>query len=194
MNQLPYRFHEFHTPSQPPFDNPRFLWPTLVGEFVVPIIRGEKNLLYWFCFHGADFQLCFVADNHNRIEEKIEAQKKRLGITSKTKPTEGARLEFFGNRWLAQEKMGVKDVEEKRAELVLRFLHATCELLIDHLIKDGSYWRVERNVDGQNPLGNGFESLAHLVANISQFQFDLLDGNRTAWMRPQPQGNTRLHL
>src|SRR2546429_2928339 len=117
MNQLPYRFHEFHTPTQPPFNNPQLLWPTLVGEFIAPIVRAEKNLVYWFCFHRTDFQLCFVADDHKPIENKIETQKKQFGITSKTKPTDGARLEFFGQRWLAQERMGVKEVEERRAEL-----------------------------------------------------------------------------
>jgi hypothetical protein len=193
----PYRFHEFNTPTHAPFNNLPLLWFTIVGEFLAPIVKDEKDLLYWFCFHGNDFQLCFVADDHKKIEGKIEAQKEKLGITSKTTPTDNARIEFAGNsRFIAKDKIGKIDAEDRRAELVLRLLHSTCELLLDQLVKDGGYWRLEKNEDNQNPLKNSFESILHLISNMSQAEFEVELGllYRTTWMPPQKVPPLRCRL
>ena len=191
----PYRFHEFHTPRHSPFDNPNLLWFTIVGEFIAPIVKEEKDLQYWFCFHGQDFQFCFASQDYKRIEGKIEAQQNSFGIVSKTAPSDGAKIEFTGGtRWLARDKIGNKLLEEQRAELILSFLHSTCALLIDQLVKEGPYWKIEKNEDSQNPLGNSFESLIHLVSNISQAQFDVDLCYRTAWMISQKLFSLRCHL
>lgn len=178
--------HKFNIPTHEPFNNPQLLWFTFVGEFIVPIVKGEKDLLYWFCRHPEDFQFCFVAEDYKSIEEKIEAQKKLCGITTWSPPTNDAGLEFVGTRWLAKDRIATALMAETRAELVLRFLHSTCELLIDNLVKDGPHWRLERNEDKENPLGNSFESLLHLVSNISQAEFDVHVevAYGTEWMRP----------
>jgi hypothetical protein len=66
--------------------------------------------------------------------------------------------------------------------------------LIDQLVKEGPYWKIEKNEDSQNPLGNSFESLIHLVSNISQAQFDVDLCYRTAWMISQKLFSLRCHL
>src|SRR6266567_2888964 len=114
----PYRFHQFHMPTHAPFDNPQLRWLTFVGGFIAPIVKDEKNLLYWFCNHEGEqspnFQFCFVAEDFERIEKKIEDQKDLLGITSKPPlPPDGARIEFAGSpRWLAKDKIGNTALED----------------------------------------------------------------------------------
>ena len=199
----PYRHHEFHTPKIAPFNSAgTLLWPTLVGTFLRPIIESAPDMLYWFCNHGADFQFCFAHADYKKVEVVIEAQKKTFQTTNKVPPAEGATIgtAFRGDRWIAKTKIDCDAPAARRSKLVLQFLHSTSALYLDSIVQVGDYWGVERLVDAaenpksENPLGNGFESLMHLVSNISQAQFVLLDGNRTPWMPPQPAGNTRLWL
>jgi hypothetical protein len=68
---------------------------------------------------------------------------------------------------------------ERRAKLSLKFLCSTVRLHLDSLIPgEGQYWEYQQTPHEYNPLGNNFESLCHLVGNITRFQF-YLDGNRT---------------
>ena len=184
----PYRHHEFFTPQVAPFDTAGpLLWPTLVGAFLRPIIE-TTDMTYWFCNHGADFQFCFAHQDYERIEKVIESQKQAYQTTSKTSPKDGATIgtAFRGTRWMAQSKIDDDALAGKRSVSVLAFLHATSALYLDSIVPDGAYWKLESNSDQQNPLGNNFESLLHLVSNISQAQFDVHLLARTAWM-PQPQ-------
>ena len=76
-----------------------------------------------------------------------------------------------------------------------RFLCATVGLHLDSLVRgEGKYWEYQPTPGGENPYGSNFESLGHLVGNISRFQFDLIDGNRTRWQDQQPPGNIILAL
>lgn len=180
MKISPYRIHEFYSPTNAPhFDNPELRWFSIVGEFIEPIIRDEKDLIYWFCDHGGDFQLCFVSDDFVRIEKKIETQKDLCGVGCKTPAKNNQKIEFIGNdRCIARDKIGT-DKDEKRGWLFLQVLHATCALMMDNLVRDGNYWRVEKNDNAlQNPEGSSFESLHHLFCNISKvstpvFEFEL---------------------
>ena len=171
-----YRFHQFKIPTHDQFADPNFRWFNIVGDFIAPIVVGEEDLLYWFCYHNPDdFQFCFWSENHDKIEQKIADQKKEFSIETKSPPTENAKIEFRGQRWIAPERTGKSTFDEdKRAELILRCLHATCVLFIDSLIKDGGNWRLERNAYlKENPCGNSFESLLHLISNISRAKFDV---------------------
>ena len=72
---------------------------------------------------------------------------------------------------------------EDRALLVIRYLNSICDLYIDNLIKEPSgYWICEPSTHAENPLGNNFESLAHLLSNIAQYRFRLEPPSRTEWM------------
>lgn len=100
----------------------------------------------------------------------------------------------------SQPHQGVPDRKDKnpedRALLVLKYLNCICDLYIDNLIKrEHGCWEVVTSQDNtQNPLGNNFESLAHLLANITQFQFDVELYARTPWIQPQLIGRLRCHI
>ncbi len=177
----PYRHHELYTPVVAPFDTAgTLLWPTLVGTFLRPIIESFPNMPYWFCNHGTDFQFCFAYKDYKKVEEVIEAQKKTYQTTTKIQPVEGATVgtAFRGERWLAKNKMDDGVLASKRAQLVFGFLHSTSALYFDGLVQDGVHWKAEKNDDEQNPEGSGFESLLHLLSNITQvptpiYEFEL---------------------
>jgi hypothetical protein len=180
-----------------PFDTAGlFLWPTLVGTFLGPVIESVPELPYWFCNHGSDFQFCFAHEDYEQVEETIEAQKQAFQTTTKVPPTDGATIAtaFRGSRWIAQAKIEDNAAAVRRSQLVFTFLHSTSALFYDALIQEGAHWRLEPNGDQENPLGNNFESLLHLVSNISQAQFDFQICYRTGWMVPQTIHSFRSHL
>jgi hypothetical protein len=79
----------------------------------------------------------------------------------------------------------------QRAVLVLKYLHSISELVLDNLMPAGAgLWQMETNVHLENPLGNNFETLGHLLTNITGFEFDVqIDQGlnvRTGWMGPIP--------
>ncbi len=133
---------------------------------------------YWFCDHGADFQFCFAHKDYKKVEEVIEAQKKTYRTTTKIPPTDGAIVgaAFRGERWLAKNKMGDDVLASKRSQLVFGFLHSTSALYFDGLVQDGAHWKAEKNDDAaQNPEGSGFESLLHLLCNVTQVPTPIYD-------------------
>ena len=168
----PYRHHEFYTPAVAPFDTAgTLLWPTLVGAFLRPIIESFPDMPYWFCNHGADFQFCFAHKDYTKVEEVIETQKKTYQTTTKIPPSDGATVgtAFRGERWLTKSKMGDDLLASKRSQLVFGFLYSTSALYFNGLVQDGAHWKSEKNDDAtQNPEGSGFESLLHLLCNITQ--------------------------
>ena len=84
---------------------------------------------------------------------------------------------------------------ERRAKLTLKFLCSTVRLHLDSLIRgEGQYWEYQPTPHQENPLDNNFESLCHLVGNITRFEFVLIDGNRTAWQDQKQTADTRLAL
>lgn len=189
----PYRHHEIYTPAIAPFNTAgALLWPTVIGVFLKPVIEFTE-MPFWFCDHGPDFQFCFAHANYAAVEQVIEQQKQTFNATSKVLPNNGQTVAtaFRGTRWIETAKLGDEAKESRRSTRVFAFLAATSALYFDSLVPEGIHWRREHNSDPENPLHNGFESLAHLLANISKFEFELLPNNLTAWMAmPRP----RLHL
>lgn len=196
MQTTPYRFHQFHKPGHAPFESGPHQWTTIVAEFVVPLVKEEKGLIYWFCDEGDHFQLCFASADFKSIEEKIEARRKLMGIVSKSSPADGATVAaaFGGERWIPKDKIGDQAFESGRSELMLRLLHATCQLFISALVQDGSHWKLESNSSSQNPLGSFFESVLHMVSNISKAEFQVHFGYSTSWMPLQSVWSARCHL
>jgi hypothetical protein len=192
----PYRRHEFFTPNVAPFDSAGpLLWPTLVGTFLRPIIEAV-DMDYWFCNHGADFQFCFAHDNYKEIEDVIELQKKKFQTVSKAAPMDGATIgtAFRGTRWITEDKIADDPIASKRSGLVLALLHSTSALYFDSLVQEDAHWKIEPNTDKENPLGNNFESLLHLISNISQAQFEVFLSAHTAWMQPPIKPAVRCNL
>lgn len=73
-------------------------------------------------------------------------------------------------RFLATEQNNAKPpiTPILRAERVVRMLHAASELTLDSLFEDQpSHWRFEKSTDSENPSGSIFQSVAHLIGNMS---------------------------
>ena len=115
MKKIPHRFHQFENPNHAPFDRDDCRWPTIVGEFFAPIVRDADVAAFVFLNHGDhDVELRFASTEYQRVEEKMAALQKALGIKSSASPTDGSIVgdAFGGNRFLATEKLSSKEMEQ----------------------------------------------------------------------------------
>ena len=192
----PYRFHEFYTPSHPPFEPNGSPWPTIVSEFIAPVFKDETDVLFWFLNHGPHFQLCIASHDYVRIEQNLETRRANFHINTKTPPAANATVAtaLGGSRWLADNRHGDPALAERRSELLVRTLHAACVLFIDQLVQKNSHWHIELNSDRNNPLGHSFESLFHLIGNLSQTEIEVSLFGATQLMKPAPGGKVRVQL
>lgn len=71
------------------------------------------------------------------------------------------------DRFLAQEQGGSQARRLQRAERLAGFLHEALLLALDALVRDGNGWRFERSTHQQNPTGTTFQSIVHLVCNLT---------------------------
>jgi len=71
------------------------------------------------------------------------------------------------DRFLAQEQGGTPTRRRQRAERLVAFLHETLLLALDTLVKDGNDWRFEHSTHQENPTGTTFQSVVHLVCNLT---------------------------
>lgn len=185
--KTPYRFYEIWVPKRPTYseDNPH-RWPALIGNFILPIVFDKPELLYWFVQEGPWFQFCFATDDAvlmKNTEKKIrQVCKERKFRTKKIiRDTLGSAL--GGPRWVEKEKIGT-DREAFRSFLMVQSCSAVCRLYLDSLkFDEKTGWTTELNDDErQNPHKSFFESFMHLIANITEAQFDLNIDVRTNWM------------
>jgi hypothetical protein len=177
-----------------PFDRPEFRWQSFVGEFVIPIVQLQLHKHYWFSYYGGNAKFRIVADDSDRLQEAIIKQISDLQLVDEGDEN-GLTLsgDLGTDRFLSSDRRD--KISDDRALLVIKYLNSICDLYIDNLIKkaDG-YWELERSNNNENPLGNNFESLAHLLANITQFEFNMEFFARTPWMQPQLVALLRGHL
>jgi hypothetical protein len=133
---------------------------------------------------------------HDFIETRIGDLK--LGFN----PTEEEAATLFsdlGNDRFVDQSLDIS-AKERRASLTLKFLYATTRLHLDSLVPGdevpgiGHYWEYQPTPHELNPLGNNFESLTHLVGNITRFEFDVHTTAGTIWQRPQLLSSIRCRL
>jgi hypothetical protein len=173
-------------PNTPPFDRDReSRWRSFLGEFVRPIANDFPDLLFWCSEYDGEVRFRVDSDSpevHKSIETGIKDLKLDFDPTQEEVETLLSDLskDRFANQSLDD------SARERRAKLTLKFLCSTVRLHLDSLIRgDGQYWEYQPTPDQENPLGNNFESLCHLVGNITRFEFVLIDGNRTMWQYPK---------
>lgn len=191
-----YYFYLFEQLGHPVFGHAQHGYPSFIARFIKPIVSKRSGLLYYFERFGTSVQFCFFTDDFETVRNDIDYLCQKLTIVPNQTPApEGSTLEsaFGGVRFIGPQN---NTTAAKRAELVLRCLNAVCELYIDNLVSiGGDQWAVEKNFgetieDNQprreNPLGSNFESLAHLMANITGYEFRVFinaQGEaRTDWM------------
>jgi hypothetical protein len=166
-----------------PFDKPEFRWPSFLGEFVAPLVQNKSGttLQFWFTYYVAAARFRVLLGNCPDFEQELMTKAKAIGLNVTDDEKQLTVEDDLGaSRFILQTKPTADKM--RRAMLVLRFLHATSALYLDCLRKrpDG-YWEMEPTPDKENPLGNNFESLAHLLGNISQFEFDVFTTAQTVW-------------
>lgn len=190
----PYRFYEVWVPKRAPYSDPSTQWASILGEWVLPIVIKHGGDMTWWCVReGRWIQFCFASENPAPIETTIRSVCKAKRFTVKRVLRTGtAGGALGGERWCAPDLIGTL-AERQRSVMLLRLMNEVCSLQLHSLTKRGKVWGVERNKDRQNPHGNLFESLMHLIANVTGAQFHVHLMARTVWTDWAPAKVT-LHL
>ncbi len=179
----PYLFVEIWWPKKAPYNHPAHGWPTIIGDFVKPLVAAHPGMRIWFLREGPWWQLCFAADDLKAANDTMRKVARKLGFSIK-RYIRGSTLggALGGTRWVSRAKQGTK-AERQRSYLLTEACHGVCGAYTDTLVKRGKYWVVEApECTRQNPHGNLFESFTHLVANITDARFDVRVQVRTGWM------------
>lgn len=189
---MEYHSHILHFPNAKPFDRLDSRWWGFVGEFVRPLMSGRDDL-YWCSYYGSFARFRLYTDNYSQIEPQIDLSCQKLGLQRDDSEKNLTLEDDLGHPRFFDPNS--KSTRPKRAELVLRYLHSISELLVDSVdqLADG-YWILEANTNPENPNKKSFESLGHLLANMSQFQFDVQVTFRTVWMPQELGGSVKLSL
>ncbi len=194
--QLLYSYVLYYPEGKAPFDRDReSRWRAFLGEFVKPIADKYPDLLFWCSEYGSCTKFRVYSELkevHAMILRSIED----MGLHFNPKEEEEVTvLSDLGDGRFIDQRLD-DNAKKRRAELTLKFLCATVRLHVDSLVRgDGQYWEYQPTPHSkENPLGNNFESLGHLLGNITRFEFELKNGNQTVWQFQKPPGNTRLSL
>jgi hypothetical protein len=150
---------------------------------------------YWFSYYTNCARFRVLTEDYEALRGPLEKLRDSLGLIDRGEEKENFTLKGdLGHGRFLSEARNDKD-SEKRAKKVLSYLNSVCDLYIDNLVLRGDgYWTIEKSTHEENPLGNNFESLAHLLANISGFEFDVSHNYRTPWMQNPPAPRFRCHL
>lgn len=187
-----------YDPQQAPWDQQHYRMYTFWGNLVRPIATDQPTSLLWATHYNSQshhFEFRVNTEQPDATDDRVRelCDKWRLKYDD-----EKIQSDLPGNlghsRFLAAERNDKNDYD--RALLVLKYLDAISRLVVDQVVPvDDKYWRLEKNDHSENPLGNGFESLAHLLANMTGFEFDVFLTSQTAWMgRGQLFAQIRHHL
>lgn len=189
-----YYSHLLYFPNTYPFDKPEYLWPSFVGEFVVPIVALGLHQHYWCSFYGNHGKLRIFTNQYDQLESKLIALRDKLGLIDRGEEKDLTLVGDLGNHRFLEPNLPNR-TPENRALLILRYLQSVCDLYSDLLIKrpDG-YWEAEKSTNEQNCGNSCLVSCMHLLNNIGQFQFPIEVSVRTPWMSPPLKGVYSIHV
>lgn len=187
-----YYSHILHFPNAKPFDRSDFRWAGFVGAFAGELMKNREDL-FWFSYYGGFARFRLYTDSYDKIRPEIESLAASLGLGLDDSEKGSTLVGDLGwERFLAPDS---SSTPERRAKLVLQYLHSISSLMIDNVrIGQEGYWERESSQNGENPHKNNFESLGHLLANMTQFEFDVQVSVRTIWMQKELGGSVKLHL
>lgn len=214
--QSPYLFYEFWVPKRQPYYDCRVnkdrlatssAWPSICGDFIIPLLdRIDKSFgmkpLCWFVQEGPFFQICFSCPSFALIqwskggiliERLVREQCKISKFRTKRLLRGNLGGALAGDRW--NNSFGTKK-ESNRSILMVDMMDKVCRLYLTTLIRrKNKTWMTEKNKSRQNPHGNIFESVIHLLANISEAKFDVFVQAKTGWMHEgYQQSKVKCHL
>jgi hypothetical protein len=164
---VPYQF-----PFDGDFESRTLTW---AGEFVRPILARRLHEAYWFSFYGPYGKLRLLIDESKleRLQPTIEA----MLLTQRMSRQLDENGQLVERNLTLEEDLGhprfcgrncSREKRHLRAKLVLSFLTAVCDLLLDSLHRFEGRWELEPTGDAlQNPEGSSFQSLHHLFCQIT---------------------------
>jgi len=158
-------------PNSKPFDKENW-FESFVGNFVVPIIATGKVHQYWFSRYGRNGQreirFRFALDDYDEIKPLVEELIVKYSLCNLKDEDNYNVIDNLGTkRFLGNNQRQSNRAE--RAQLVFDYLHSISRLFVDCLSHsdENKYFYQEKNTDLNNPHGSVFESLHHLLCNIT---------------------------
>lgn len=165
--------HSVHLsfPDNAPFDREDW-FENFLGHFVMPVVETGKITRFWFSRYGSpqshEIRFRLETDTWVEIEPLIQQKITDFGFNDLKDEQNYRNVDDLGNdRFLSQDAQGTDAT--RRSSLVLDVLHRLCVLYLDTLVgpdQDG-YFRQESNKNINNPHGSIFESIHHLLCNIT---------------------------
>lgn len=162
--------------NAPPYGEPgKDAFFTWIGEFVKPIVETFQHDKYWFSYYGdhAKLRIWTDSDKYNSLKPTINGLlahplSQRLDDSGRPLEHELTLDEDLGSSRFRPSDMPPEAIHY-RASKVLSVLHSLCDLVVHSLLKsDDGRWYLESNKNDNNPEGSAFESLHHLVCQITQ--------------------------
>ena len=165
-------------PHQPPFDKENW-FESFVGNFVKPLLETGIIGQYWFSRYGSsgdrDVKFRFSLDDYSQLEPTVNELTARFGLTDLKDEEEHVwEDDLGGNRFFqTQNSESSKNV---RSQLALNYLHSISQVFVDCLSQadDQLYFYQEKNTADNNPHGSIFESLHHLLCNMTDVVIEIV--------------------
>lgn len=172
-------------PKHKPFDRGDW-FEAFIGNFVIPILDRKLIHSYWFSRYSEVRNNQYVNEvrfrikikDYSLIESQVDDLIKHFNLASMIGEENYQGAEFLDRRFNGEKLK--KGSPIKRQQLIWNFLYAASSLYVDtfsHKDQD-NYWYREENHDRSNNIdGETFESIHHLMCNLSNFspRVDLLE-------------------
>ena len=216
-HNTPYLFYEIWVPKKDLYRHPIYGWPSIVGDLIRPLytVEPDEPTLIWYLQEGPWLQLCICPSNLLGLD--VLTIKEWKAIVKRRCVKHGFRIKRLrsdwtigsalgGDRWNCKTRLKNKPKQFERSIWLCTLMHYACLVYADSLVqveasgkgkkRVPAHWEVEKNCSKQNPHGNLFESVMHLLANMSEAKFDVMLTARTRWMHGEiaPALATSLHL
>ena len=179
---MKYYSHVISLHRNRPFHDDTTRYTTWLGEFVKPVAELQLHQQLWFSQYGDHVRLRLFCAPHNyaRIAQAIDQQMARLALQyHQPHHANEASLTLeddLGNpRFLTTQKQSTTSLRTQRAKLVLNYLNSIAELVLDNLQRKGNdEWILEQTPDDENPTDYCFDSLLHLMGNMTDVPFPIV--------------------
>ena len=163
-----YSYYLHFPEDDPHYNDFQFRWQTFLGRFVLPVYREHAGLRFWCSFY-ASFAAFRVQTDDERISKDIQERvDKSVFSFDPNEEISATLVSDLGQSRFIDQSLG-SDAIARRAELVLDYLSSITRLYLEGLVEVGDgRWTYRTTTDRENPNGSDFESLHHLLCNISR--------------------------
>ncbi len=127
-------------------------------------------------FHDGKMRGCFVKIRYRStdvaaFETDVQTTVDRLGWHAHFADFDVVQ-DLGSDRFVPEEQLSLPTEEEQgrreqRADLLVSFLYHGLMLALDALVFENNEWRFENNTHAANPTGTTFQSVVHLICNLT---------------------------